>query len=55
MVNEPGYTVCGLPGCHELTRGNYCPEHLELTAEQEDDEIRLLRLEALDRRQEDDE
>ena len=43
MVNQPGYTVCGLPGCHELTRGNYCPDHAELTPEQEDAEIRRLR------------
>ena len=43
MVNRPLYTVCNVPGCPELTRGNYCTAHVELTPAEEADEIRRLR------------
>ena len=39
---EPALTVCALPGCPELTRGNYCPQHAEMTEAEEAAEIRRL-------------
>lgn len=42
---SPGLTVCAVPGCPELTEGNFCEQHVDITPEEEAEEI--LRLERL--------
>lgn len=36
-------TVCAMPGCPALTKGNYCARHADMTDEQEATEIREMR------------